>query len=136
MLPTSRQVNSLYIIQALLAAAYLALVLIYRQVPAFQEWTHEVSQVLASSWSVVINLLPVLLVAVGIRTAVRHKTSHSYVFLALSILYAAATWLFSYQMIGSYYWLLLTLFLIYLVQGAILYGHYLVCLHGCPISYN
>lgn len=131
MSPTSKQVNSLYIIQVLLAAAYLAVVLIYAQIPTFH-----MSRLLADNWSIVINLLPLLIAAMGIRTAVRHKTSHGYVFLALSVIYAGVTWLFSYQIIGSYYWLLLTLFLIYLVQGAILYGHYLVCLNGCPISYN
>lgn len=136
MSPTSKQVNSLYIIQVLLAAAYLAVVLIYAQIPTFQEWTLNMSRLLADNWSIVINLLPLLIAAMGIRTAVRHKTSHGYVFLALSVIYAGVTWLFSYQIIGSYYWLLLTLFLIYLVQGAILYGHYLVCLNGCPISYN
>lgn len=136
MSPTSKQVNSLYIIQALLAAAYLAVVLIYTQVPAFQEWSLNMSRFLANNWSIVINLLPVLITAMGIRTAIRHKTSHGYVFLALSIIYTGVTWLFSYQIIESYYWLLLILFLIYLVQGAILYGHYLVCLHGCSISYN
>lgn len=137
MSPTSKQVNSLYIIQALLASAYLAVVLIYAQIPTFQEWTLNMSRLLADNWSIVINnLLPLLIAAMGIRTAVRHKTSHGYVFLALSIIYTGVTWLFSYQIIESYYWLLLILFLIYLVQGAILYGHYLVCLHGCSISYN
>lgn len=133
---TSKKVNRLYIIQALLFIAYLLVLFFYQQNPGFQEWTLGMSQSLADQWSLLVNLLAVLVLAMGIRSAIRHKTKHGNVFLAISIIYAAVTWIFSHQTLETYYWLLLILFLMYLVEGAILYGHYRVCLHGCPITYD
>lgn len=133
---TSKQVNRLYIIQALLFIAYIFVLFFYQQNLGFQEWTLRVSQSLADQWSILVNLLAVLVLAMGIRTAIRHKTKHGNVFLAISIICASVTWIFSHQTFETYYWLLLILFLIYIVEGAILYGHYRVCLHGCPISYD
>lgn len=133
---TSKQVNRLYLIQILLLIAYVLVLVFYQQNTTFQEWTLQISQSLADQWPILVNLLAALVLAMGIRTAIRHKTKHGNVFLALGVIYAAVTWIFSYPAVETYYWLLLILFLMYLVEGAILYGHYRVCLHGCPISYD
>lgn len=133
---TSKQVNRLYLIQILLLIAYVLVLVFYQQNTTFQEWTLQISQSLADQWPILVNLLAALVLAMGTRTAIRHKTKHGNVFLALGVIYAAVTWIFSYPAVETYYWLLLILFLMYLVEGAILYGHYRVCLHGCPISYD
>lgn len=133
---TSKQVNRLYLIQILLLIAYVLVLVFYQQNTTFQEWTLQISQSLADQWPILVNLLAALVLAMGIRTAIRHKTKHGNAFLALGVIYAAVTWIFSYPAVETYYWLLLILFLMYLVEGAILYGHYRVCLHGCPISYD
>ncbi len=130
---TNRRVNRLYGVQLLLLITLVLTQIFYDRWDRFQNMVDVWNQAITPTFSIIVNLLAVLLLLMGIRTALAHKTKHGYVFLIISIIFALISFSLSPTHLATFYPVLLTLLLMYIIEGLILYGHYLVCLHGCPI---
>lgn len=131
---STKGVNRLYIIQIILIALYLIALLAMQLNSDWNDAVLSFSSTLHHSSQLLLYLLSIAVVFMGVRSAIRHNTKHANVFMAVSFLFALLSWFGSAQIFASYYLMLFVVFLIYLVQGLIIYGHYRVCLDGCPIN--